>query len=598
LDKKKEMEKYKWKHPILDIMKIGIAVAPGWWVIVCLYTIISAAIPIVNIMCVAKFIENVIAYVKGEADYNNVFFMAFLVVVIIAFQWVSGTVMRLVWIRIENKLRITFGVDIIEKRAKLEYEYIENEETWDLIKRVANQPETKVREWFETCISFLTLLFRVIGIVLVLSMYVWWEGILLVAVSIPLMYLAIKSGNATYEARQEVTECSRKCEYLTDLVLGREPVLERTIFNYGDFVDGKWEKEYGIMAKMLLKAYGTWYLKLEMGSIFTAITMTLAIVAMLIPTIKGFIPIGMFMSLTNSSMALIESMAWEFRGYVDKITKLYNYFKEVKKVALLNEKKDALKDRNTHMEFESIEFEDVAFAYPNTDRNVLEHISFKIKKGVHYAIVGKNGEGKSTIIKLLSGLYSDYSGRILINGKELREHKYEDLRGLFSIVYQDYGKYAISVKDNLKLSNSEVTDERMNETLRLFELDSVVPELPNGIDHPLGKIQASGVDLSGGEWQRVALSRAYINNAPIYLLDEPTASLDPLSESQVYQDFQKASANKTTILISHRLGSVKLADEIMVLDQGKIVEVGSHEKLMENKQLYFEMYECQRSWYK
>lgn len=592
------MGKYKWKYPIADILRIGISAAPGWLMIICIYTIISAFIPTLQILYVAEFIDHVISFTGGNSDFLNVFFYAAMVVLLIAFQWISGTLMKLVWIRFENKLRTTLAVDIIEKRAKLEYEYIEDEETWNLLERVSDQPEVKVREFFETMIQFSGLLFRIAGIVLVLSTYIWWEGILLVIVSVPLIWLSMKSGNAEYETKQEVTECDRRCEYLTDVILGRDAVQERTLFGFGKFIDRKWEKQYDVSADMTLKAYRTWYTKLEMGSIFTAMTLAIAIVALLLPTVKGIITIGMCMSLTNSCIALIESMSWEFREYIDKFTELVNYIREVKNVALLREKADAISEKNAQMVLKSIEFADVSFSYPNSSKKVLDHISFKLEAGIHYAIVGKNGEGKSTIIKLLSGLYSDYSGKILINGKELREYRFADLKGMFSIVYQDFGKYAVSMRDNLKLADAGISEENLIKILQRFDLESAVNKLPNGIDTPLGKIQSFGMDMSGGEWQRLALSRAYANNAPVYLLDEPTAALDPISESQVYEDFQKASDNKTTILISHRLGSVKLADQILVLDHGKIVESGSHEELMKNHQLYYEMYESQRSWYR
>lgn len=591
------MKKYKWKYPVIDVFRIGLSAAPGLLLIICLYTIISAFVPALQILYVAEFIDRVISLTGGSRGLADVFFSAAMVVLLISFQWIGGTLLRLVWIRFENRLRITFAADIIEKRAKLEYEYIENKETWDLLKRVSDQPEVKVREFFETMIRFSGLLFRIAGIVSVLTAYIWWEGILLVIVSVPLIWLSLKSGKATYEAKQEVTECDRRCEYLTDVVLGRDAAQERALFGFGEFIDRKWQEQYDESAILTLKAYRTWYTRLEMGSIFTAITLTIAIVALLLPTVKGIISVGMFMSLTNSCISLIESMSWEFREYIDKLTELVNYIKEVKKVALLRERADAINEKNTQMFFDSIEFADVSFSYPNSEKKVLDHISFKIDSGTHYAIVGKNGEGKSTIIKLLSGLYSDYSGKILINGRELKEYDFADLKGMFSIVYQDFGRYAVSMRDHLKLADADISEKNIRKILRRFDLEGAADKLPDGIDTTLGRVQSSGMDLSGGEWQRLALARAYANNAPVYLLDEPTAALDPISESQVYQDFQKASEDKTTILISHRLGSVKLADQILVLDHGRIVESGSHEKLMENKQLYYEMYESQRSWY-
>ena len=591
------MGKYKWKYPVIDIFRIGLAAAPGCLLMICLYTIVSAFVPTLQILYVAEFIDHVIRLAGGAQSFSDVLFSAAIVASCLAFQWIGRTLLRLVWIRFENRLRMTFAVDMIEKRAKLEYEYIENSETWDLLKRVSDQPEGKIREFFETMIQFSCLLFRIAGIVLVLTAYLWWEGILLAVVSVPLIRLSLKSGKATYEAKQEVTECDRRCEYLTDVILGRDAAQERTLFGFGEFIDRKWEEQYDLSADMTLKAYRTWYARLEMGSIFTAITLAIAIIALLLPTVKGILTVGMFMSLTGSCISLIESMSWEFREYIDNLTELVHYIAEVKDVALLRERPDAINEKNVQPLFDSIEFADVSFSYPNSEKKVLDHISFKMEAGVHYAIVGKNGEGKSTIIKLLSGLYSDYSGKILINGRELREYGFADLKGMFSIVYQDFGRYAVSMKDNLKLADTGISEENIRKILQRFDLENAAGKLSDGIDTPLGRIQSSGMDLSGGEWQRLALARACANNAPVYLLDEPAAALDPISESQVYQNFQKAGEHKTTILISHRLGSVKLADQILVLDHGKIVESGSHEKLMKNRRLYYEMYESQRSWY-
>lgn len=591
------MEKYKWKYPLIDMLRLGGSAAPGCILIICGYTLLAAFIPTLRIMCTAEFIDNMIAFLGGTADFFYTLIPAFLVALCIAFQWVGQNLMRLVWIRLENRMRTIFATEIIAKRAKLEYEYIENEEIWNLLKRVSDQPEVKVRKFFETFLQFLGLIFRIGSIVFVLSMYIWWEGFFLVLVSIPLICLSIKSGMATYETRQEVTDCDRRCEYLTEVILGRDAVQERTLYGFGEFIDQKWKKQYQISADLTLKAYRAWYIRLELGSIFTAITLAIVILALIFPAVNGIISVGMFMSLTNSSISLIENMSWEFRECVDKLTELSKYMCEIKQVAMLRERADALEGNKTSMVFDTMEFQDVSFSYPGNKKMILDHLSFTIKRGVHYAVVGKNGEGKSTVIKLLSGMYPNYTGKILINGKELKEYSMAELRGMFSIVYQDFGKYAVSMRDNLKLADVHITEEEVCQVLRKFNLEKTADRLPEGIDTPLGRLQSQGMDLSGGEWQRLALARTYSSGAPVYLLDEPAAALDPISESEVYQHFQKISESKTTILISHRLGSVKLADQILVLDGGRIVESGSHEKLMKNRQLYYKMYQSQRSWY-
>ena len=222
----------------------------------------------------------------------------------------------------------------------------------------------------------------------------------------------------------------------------------------------------------------------------------------------------------------------------------------------------------------------------------------KLYNGKHYAFVGVNGAGKTTITKLLTGMYDDFEGKILIDGKSIREFTTSELKGLFSVVYQDFAKYYISLKENIGLGNVHgVSDEEITEALESIGLAELVEELPNGLDTPLGKIKEGSVDISGGQWQRIAIARTIANKAPVHILDEPTAALDPIAESNIYSIFSKISRGKWTIFITHRLSAARLADEIFVIADGRVCEKGSHSELMEKQGVYAEMFEAQRSWY-
>lgn len=220
---------------------------------------------------------------------------------------------------------------------------------------------------------------------------------------------------------------------------------------------------------------------------------------------------------------------------------------------------------------------------------------------MHYAFVGVNAAGKTTITKLLTGLYDNYEGEILINGISLREFSQARLKGLFSVVYQDYSKYYISLYENILLGNVLMTNEESkNQVDRIAAsvgLDEVVEALPQGYDTNLGKVRENGTDLSGGEWQRIAIARALFSPAPIRILDEPTAALDPVAESGIYEMFGKISTGITTIFITHRLGAARLADQIIVMDNGQVVESGDHDFLIAKGGMYSKMFESQRSWY-
>ena len=211
--------------------------------------------------------------------------------------------------------------------------------------------------------------------------------------------------------------------------------------------------------------------------------------------------------------------------------------------------------------------------------------------------MGANGAGKTTLTKLLTGQYDEYEGTIRVAGRDLRDFTAAEKKALFSVVYQDYAKYYVTLREAVALGDlREGARPDVESALRAVELDTA--KLPQGIDTPLGKIREGGVDLSGGEWQRTALARCLVSPAPVRILDEPTAALDPMAESRVYEQFGHISEGHTTLFITHRLGAARLADEILVLADGHVAEHGSHEVLMQKAGLYAEMFESQSAWYR
>lgn len=252
--------------------------------------------------------------------------------------------------------------------------------------------------------------------------------------------------------------------------------------------------------------------------------------------------------------------------------------------------------------FAELEFKNVTFRYPGSGLNILENFSMTLLKGKHYAIVGENGAGKSTFIKLLTGLYPDYEGEILFNGKEMRTYDPEEWKKLFSGVYQDFAKYHISVEENMQIGdfenmNTPESKIKMHQVAKKLDIHDEITSLRHRYATRLGKLDEDGVDLSGGQWQKVAMARALMNDAPLLILDEPTAALDPISESMVYEQFGEISKDRTTIFISHRLGSTKLADYIFVIGDGHVKERGTHADLLEQGGVYAEMFTTQQSWY-
>lgn len=249
----------------------------------------------------------------------------------------------------------------------------------------------------------------------------------------------------------------------------------------------------------------------------------------------------------------------------------------------------------------TIRFEQVTFAYPHTAESVLRGISFTLQPGERIALVGANGAGKSTLAKLLLGLYQPTSGRITIDGVDLATLPPHWWYTQATAVFQNYAQYELTVQENIGFGNLSFLEDRwaIQTAAARSGADAVVAMLPSGYDTFLGKAyDEQGEDLSIGQWQKLALARAYLRDATVLVLDEPTAVLDARAEVDVYRQFRDAAQGRTTLLISHRLGSARLADRILVIDQGQITEEGRHEELIAQGGRYAELYSIQAAWYR
>lgn len=248
----------------------------------------------------------------------------------------------------------------------------------------------------------------------------------------------------------------------------------------------------------------------------------------------------------------------------------------------------------------SIEFKNVSYQYPGSDTNTIENLNFKIEKGEKIAIVGINGAGKTTIVKLICGLYTPKSGEILINSQPLNDYNREEYYKLFSVVFQDIFMLPLSIAKNISSSTEEETDrQKVQNAINLAGLSSKIDSLPNGINTRLIKsVFEDAVDLSGGEMQKLALARALYKNGKALILDEPTAALDPIAESNIYTEYDRMTVGHTSIFISHRLASTRFCNRIFFLEDGKIIECGNHNELMSQKGKYFEMFDIQSHYYK
>jgi ATP-binding cassette, subfamily B, bacterial len=245
-------------------------------------------------------------------------------------------------------------------------------------------------------------------------------------------------------------------------------------------------------------------------------------------------------------------------------------------------------------------FDDVGFRYPDAERWAVRHLSFTLNAGEVLALVGENGAGKTTLVKLLTRLYDPDEGRILLDGYDLREYDLNALRGNMGVIFQDFVRYNLNAGDNIAVGKIAARDDqdRIERAAMRSQADEAINRLPAGYHQMIGKRFKNGVELSGGEWQKIAIARAYMREAAVLVLDEPTAALDARSEFEVFKRFKELSSGKTAVLISHRFSSVRMADRILVLADGIVEAAGTHDELMEQSGRYSELFELQAAGYR
>lgn len=510
--------------------------------------------------------------------------------------------------RIEAGLRRGFRVDLTEKRARLAYRYVERPETMDLIRRVqagpSGEPEPTpergpVKQAFDDLIEVAGLTVRILGITAVLARIGWWIIPVVIAIMVPTILLGTGGGRRLYQQKRRLAVLERRAEYLAGNVLqGRDAAGERALFGYSKYVNELWRRAFDKQRLLDLKIIARAWSHYRAASAFVVGAIIAAMLVLLQPLRAGIIDLAFYAAAVVTLLQAENLIAMQLVQITSRISQFREYLVDLTSFSQLEERAASFTRRLPQAAIESIEFDRVGFTYPDTDEQVLAGVNFSLRAGRHYALVGANGSGKSTIIKLMAGLYRPTAGEVRINGTSIDEWPQDALNGIYGIVYQDFARYALTVRDNVAFGNlTRAGGPPVEEILQRAGLEDLLRKLPQGVDSPLGKVLADGVDVSGGEWQRLAIARSLASAAPVRILDEPTAALDPLAESDLYQSYAQASAGVTTLFISHRLGSTKIADEILLIDGGMIAENGTHDGLMEQGGLYAQMFETQMHWY-
>ena len=487
---------------------------------------------------------------------------------------------------------------ILRCSCDVKYKYIDNYD--DFRKRIGFITTTagsrvadsigKTILWFQNIITF-------ISIIVVLWTVDFWIVIILVAACIPAVVLAYIFSDEEYNSKGFwILEWLMVCAYFFESVMA-DSLNDVRFFGAYPWLKGKFQtmnKKYVTIKNRVTRKHVLFNSIADIFRSCVYVFILLIVVRQIF--INPAVGIGAFMLVFTMAGQLQEVTAGIFgtaAQFVSDAAYMRDFF-------YLDELDYEKRDENAtpHEKYE-VDFSGVSFTYPTTEREVLHDFSVHINEGEKVAIVGENGSGKTTFVNLLCALYEPDSGSITMGGKDIYENISQTHRTI-SAVFQDFAHYETSLRENIVVSNSRrvVTDEELAELAKRTNAWKIIETQPEGLDEIVGTFSQSGNNLSGGEWQRIALTRCvYRDDAKIMILDEPTAALDPLAEAELYRGFTEITGNRTTILISHRLGITQLVDRILVFDNGRIVEDGNHKTLLAANGLYAEMYRAQSKWY-
>jgi ATP-binding cassette, subfamily B, bacterial len=437
-------------------------------------------------------------------------------------------------------------------------------------------------------------------VVLLLSLHWGIAGILLVA-AIPSVLVRVKYANVLFDWNLKKTAIDRQTEYINWLLTSVLFAKEVRLFNLGQLFRGRfqllrrelWQGEVSIAAKRSIAGLG--------AQIISSVMILAAYAFIVNQTLQGVLKIGdlfLYYQAFERGQSSLKGILSSLSGlYEDNLflTNLYDFLNLKGTVA------EPVNPQVLPCPMQSgIVFDQVSFQYASSARQSLHNINLRIAPGEVIALVGENGCGKTTLVKLLCRLYDPTSGSVSIDGIPLTEFKTADLRRQISVIFQDYAQYNLTALENIWLGNIELpqTVESVAAAAQKAGADRVIASLPQGYETILGAMFEEGEELSIGQWQKIALARAFLCNSQVIVLDEPTSAMDPKAEYDVFQKFRQLITNQTAILISHRLSTVKMADRICVMDKGRIMEQGTHHELMQLNGLYAELFETQAEPYR
>lgn len=564
-------------------------------------TTIPAIVPFINIYIYKLVIDLVVKIVAG-GEFNAAQFYPLIGFRLLTFFIQDASfrtqdfMSRLLWTKVPIKLNQL----ILGKISSLDIHYFENDKFRDLLEKVRESREYRPQQLLDSLLYTNQSLIQFLIALIALARLNWFFIILIGVVSVPEFINQTFQSKLSWGIWGQHTPSRKRYGYLSYLLQHHREVKEIKIFSLAEKflqeIRSIQEKFYLDNKKISQRAYGT---NLIFNLLSTAIFVGIEIYVIL-EAIAKKVTVGDI----NFYTGVVSNFQNGLGGFLQNMNRVFENSLYVESIFELQRLKPIIKTAENPIRVSikktpKIEFKNVNFTYPETDKIVLKDFTLAINPGEKIAFVGENGAGKSTIIKLLLRFYDVESGEILIDGVNVKQLNLESWYGCIGVLFQDFNRYEDTLKNNIAYGKikSDGTLKGVIEASISSGANKVSKDFKKGYDQMLGKLFEGGIELSGGQWQKVALARAFYRNAPILVLDEPTASIDARAEAEIFDKVEKLSKDKTVVIISHRFSTVRNADKIYVIESGRIVETGTHEQLIKENGQYAALFKLQAKGY-
>jgi len=562
--------------------------------------IFKSAIPVAQLYVGKLIIDEVIRLISApEKDYDKLWLWLGFELGLAVLSEIFNRMISLTDALLGDLYGNHSSVELMQKASSLDLSMFEDSEFYDKLERARRQTTGRV-VLMSMVLSQLQDLITIIFLAAGLIAFEPWLILILIVAVLPSFLSEAYFSRPSYSLVRSWTPQRRELDYLRYIGASVETAKEVKVFGLNDFLTGRFGRiasEYYYANKKLAVKRTIWGTLLQIGSVAAYYGAYLLII---LRTVAGSLSVGDMTFLSGSFNRLqtqLQNLLSTFTRITESALFLQDYFDFLDINPLIKDQPDAIEPPDSIVT--GIQFNKVGFQYPGTDVWAVRNVTFMLHSGEKLALVGENGAGKTTLVKLLARMYDPSEGTILVDGVDIKKFKIASYRKMIGVIFQDFVRFNFTAGVNVAVGQIEEAENNPQiETAAEKSLaDPVIRKLPAGYQQMLGKRFAEGIDLSGGEWQKVALARAYMRDAQIVILDEPTAALDARAEFEVFKRFSELTSGKTAVIISHRFSTVRMADRILVLKNGEMLEMGTHEELLEKKGLYAELFNLQAQGY-